>query len=119
MAAVTVCSDLGAQEEEICHSFHFFPFYLLCSNGAPGDGDGQGGLACCSPWGCKESDTAEGLKWIELSVCFHFTLRTSHSPLPPAPAPPRVPKTVLYVCVLLLPARGFITTEPPGKPLKG
>ena len=24
-------------------------------------GDGQGGLACCSPWGCKESDTAERL----------------------------------------------------------
>ena len=24
-------------------------------------GDGQGGLACCSPWGCKESDTTEGL----------------------------------------------------------
>ena len=22
----------------------------------PGDGGGQGGLACCSPWGCKESD---------------------------------------------------------------
>ena len=24
---------------------------------APGDGEGQGGLACCSSWGCKESDT--------------------------------------------------------------
>ena len=24
---------------------------------APGDGEGQGSLACCSPWGCKESDT--------------------------------------------------------------
>ena len=23
----------------------------------PGDGKGQGNLACCSPWGCKESDT--------------------------------------------------------------
>ena len=22
----------------------------------PGDGEGQGGLACCSPWGCKELD---------------------------------------------------------------
>ena len=22
-------------------------------------GDGQGGLACCSPWGCKESDMIE------------------------------------------------------------
>ena len=28
---------------------------------APGDGDRQGGLACCSPWGHKESDTTERL----------------------------------------------------------
>ena len=27
----------------------------------PGVGDGQGGLACCSPWGCKESDMTERL----------------------------------------------------------
>ena len=27
----------------------------------PGDGEGQGGLACCSSWGRKESDTAEQL----------------------------------------------------------
>ena len=28
---------------------------------AQGVGDGQGGLACCSPWGRKESDMAEQL----------------------------------------------------------
>ena len=27
----------------------------------PGDGEGQGSLACCSPWGRKESDTTEKL----------------------------------------------------------
>ena len=27
----------------------------------PGVGDGQGGLACCSLWGCQESDTTERL----------------------------------------------------------
>ena len=27
----------------------------------PGVGDGQGGLACYSPWGHKESDTIERL----------------------------------------------------------
>ena len=26
-----------------------------------GVGDGQGSLACCSPWGHKESDTTERL----------------------------------------------------------
>ena len=28
---------------------------------APGAGDGQGSLPCCSPWGHKESDTTEQL----------------------------------------------------------
>ena len=27
----------------------------------PGDSEGQGSLACCSPWGCKESDTTKQL----------------------------------------------------------
>ena len=31
----------------------------------PGVGDGQGSLACCSPWGRKESDTTERLNWTE------------------------------------------------------
>ena len=26
-------------------------------------GDRQGSLVCCSPWGCKESDTTERLSW--------------------------------------------------------
>ena len=28
---------------------------------APGDSERQGSLACCSPWGCKESDRTERL----------------------------------------------------------
>ena len=36
----------------------------------PGAGDGQGGLACCSPWGCKESDTTEWLNWTEDATSF-------------------------------------------------
>ena len=28
--------------------------------------EGQGSLAFCSPWGCKESDTTEWLNWTEL-----------------------------------------------------
>ena len=30
-----------------------------------GDGGGHGSLVCCSPWGCKELNTTEGLKWTE------------------------------------------------------
>ena len=25
----------------------------------PGDGEGQGGLACCNPWSCKELDMTQ------------------------------------------------------------
>ena len=28
----------------------------------PGEREGQGNLACCSPWGCKVSDTTQRLK---------------------------------------------------------
>ena len=27
----------------------------------PGDGEGQGSLVCCSPWGLKESEMSEQL----------------------------------------------------------
>ena len=38
----------------------------------PGDGEGQESLACCSPWGHKELDTAELLNskiYINACVC--------------------------------------------------
>ena len=34
----------------------------------PGVGDGQEGLACCSPWGHKESDMPEWLNWTHVSI---------------------------------------------------
>ena len=36
---------------------------------APVVGDGQGSLACCSPWGRKELDTTERLNWTGSIVC--------------------------------------------------
>ena len=33
VAAVTICSDFGAQENKICHSFHCLPIYLPWSDG--------------------------------------------------------------------------------------
>ena len=33
MAAITICSDFGAQKNKICHCFHFFPIYLPRSDG--------------------------------------------------------------------------------------
>ena len=36
------------------------------SEWTPGDGDGQGGLACCHSWGRKESEMTERLNWTDL-----------------------------------------------------
>ena len=44
---------------------------------APGVGDGQRGLACCSPWGRKElvtTDWATELHWCQLNVQNNFKL---------------------------------------------
>ena len=38
------------------------------SEWTPGVGDGQGGLACCNSWCCKESDTTERLNWTKLML---------------------------------------------------
>ena len=51
---------------------------------APGVGDGQGGLACCSPWGRKESATTERLNWTELSsngLVLAYLSITANSPV--------------------------------------
>ena len=41
-----------------------------------GDSEGQGNLACCSPWGCRESDMTERLNHSNkvgiLTVLFFF-----------------------------------------------
>ena len=39
---------------------------------APGVGDGQGSLACCSPWVCKELDATESLNWTEKQPHYHI-----------------------------------------------
>ena len=41
---------------------------------APGDGEGQGSLACCSPWGCKELDTTE---WLNNNKPYHLSYLTT------------------------------------------
>ena len=48
---------------------------------APGVGYGQGSLACCSPWGHKESDMTERLNWTELMLIL-ATENNVHSRFP-------------------------------------
>ena len=43
-----------ASEDEMAGLHHWSNEHELGQT--PGDGEGQGGLACCSPWGRKESD---------------------------------------------------------------
>ena len=64
----------------------------------PGVGDGQGGLACCSPWSPGESDMTERLNWTDLYVCVAMSLSWCD---PPSPAH-FVHTSVLYVCVSVL-----------------
>ena len=56
--------EKGMTEDEIVGWHHWL-------NGdefeqTPGVGDGQGGLACCGQWGCKESDMTEWLNWTDI-----------------------------------------------------
>ena len=62
--------EKGMMEDEMVvwhhwHNEHGFGW-------TPGVGDGQGGLACCSPWGCKESDTTEWLNCTEEEAVTDF-----------------------------------------------
>ena len=61
----TSLKQMGMTEDEMVgwhhqHNGHGFGWTL-------GVGVGQGGLACCGPWGRKELDTTEQLNWTE---CF-------------------------------------------------
>ena len=55
--------EKGTTEDEMVGWHHWLNWHEFQQ--APGVGDGQGSLACCSPWGCKELDTTEQLNWTE------------------------------------------------------
>ena len=54
--------EKGLTEDEMVGWHHWFNGHEF--EQAPGVGDEQGSLACCSPWGHKESDTTEWLNWL-------------------------------------------------------
>ena len=46
---------------------------------AQGDGEGQGSLPCCSPWGHRESDTTERLnKWRKVKLDLRLAQKGVH-----------------------------------------
>ena len=68
---------------------------------APGVGDGQGNLACCSPWGRRvRHDWVNELNWSILHMVVYmrpcYSLLSPHPLLPP---PTCSRKSVFYLCV--------------------
>ena len=51
--------EKGTTEDEIVEWYHWLNGHEFEQDLE--DGDGQGGLVCCSPWGLKESDMTEWL----------------------------------------------------------
>ena len=60
--------EKGATEDEIVGWYHYVNGHEFKQT--LGDGEGQGSLACCSPWGCK--DTTERLSNSN-NLCFYIS----------------------------------------------
>ena len=58
--------EKGTTEDEMAGWHHQLDGHEL--EQALGVSDGQGSLMCCSPWGCKESDTTERLNWTDIGL---------------------------------------------------
>ena len=67
----------GMTEDEMAGWHHGLDGHK--SEWTPGDGDGQGGLACCDSWGHKEPghDWATELNWTPLMLPMQRKLKTS------------------------------------------
>ena len=57
-------------EDEMAKYHHWFNGYEVGQTLR--DGDWQGGLACCSPWGCKEFNPTERLNNCKVTLLFPF-----------------------------------------------
>ena len=62
--------EKGTTEDEMVGFHHWLDGHGF--GWTPGVGEGQGGLACCSSWGCKESDTTERLNWTDTYTLKHM-----------------------------------------------
>ena len=68
--------EKGTAEDEMVGWHHWL--YEHEFEQAPGVGNEQGSLTCCSPWGCKESNMTEWLSWtlnLHNDMC-HLYLKT-------------------------------------------
>ena len=71
--------EKGTTENEMVGWYHRLDGHEF--EQAPGVGDGQGRLVCCSPWGHKESNSTEQLNWfIEYLIFFNRMFFTTQLP---------------------------------------
>ena len=70
---------------------------------APGIGDGQGSLACCSLRGQKKSDTTKQLNWNECSTFTSSSFRIWNSST-------RIPSPPVVLFVVMLPKAHWLQT---------
>ena len=68
--------EKGMTEDEMAGWHHWLDGHGF--GWIPGVGDGQGGLACCSSWGRKESDTTERLNWTDPVVVVALSISSLH-----------------------------------------
>ena len=64
--------EKGMTEDEMAAWHHQFNRHVF--EQVPGVGDGQGSLACYSPWGCKQSDMTEQLSRTELIFSYFLNI---------------------------------------------
>jgi len=83
--------EKGTIEDEMAGWHHWLDGHEF--KWTSGVGNGQGGLACCDSWGCKQLDTTE-LNWTEMNL--HISMLFSQV-TPPLPSP-----TVSKICPLHL-----------------
>ena len=64
--------EKGITEDEMVGWHHWLNEHEF--EQASGVVEGQGGLACCSPWGCQESYMTERLNWTDWVLFFNLLL---------------------------------------------
>ena len=70
--------EKGMTEDEMVGWHHWLSGHDF--EQALGVGDGQGSLACCSPWGHKELDMTERLNWTDVHLGASLVAQTVKNP---------------------------------------
>ena len=94
--------DKGTTEDEMVGRHHWLNGHEF--EQALGVGDGPGSLACCSPWGRKESDTTAGVNWLgcRLAAPLHSVQSFSHARLCDPHTSERQMKILRKTCALVV-----------------